>query len=106
LFIMGQDEGGIMLLLTGFLIGLGFDNIQYVAQAVCVNIAKKENVGLATSTLFIMLETGLGFGPFFLGMIVPAVGYGGLYQLLVFSIFTAMVIYHSVYGKSEKKPES
>ncbi len=105
-FIMGQAEAGIMLLLAGFLIGLGFGNFQSVAQAVCVNIAKKENVGLATSTFFIMLETGLGFGPFFLGMIVPAVGYGGLYQLLVFSIFTAMVIYHSVYGKSEKKPES
>ena len=103
-FAMGQATAGIVLLLAGFLIGLGFGNFQSVAQAVCVNIAKKENVGLATSTFFIMLEIGLGFGPFFLGMLVPAVGYSGLYQLLVISIFIAMVIYHFVYGRSEKKP--
>jgi len=103
-FVMGQATAGIVLLLAGFLIGLGFGNFQSVAQAVCVNIAKKENVGLATSTFFIMLEIGLGFGPFFLGMLVPAVGYSGLYQLLVISIFIAMVIYHFVYGRSEKKP--
>lgn len=104
-FVLGQATAGIVLLLAGFLIGLGFGNFQSVAQVVCVNIAKKENVGLATSTFFIMLEIGLGFGPFFLGMIVPAVGYGGLYQLLVVSILIAMVIYHFVYGRSEKKPE-
>lgn len=104
-FVMGQATVGIVLLSAGFLIGLGFGNFQSVAQAVCVNIAKKENVGLATSTFFIMLEIGLGFGPFFLGMLVPSVGYSGLYQLLVISIFTAMLIYHFVYGRYEEKPE-
>lgn len=105
-FILGQATAGMVLLLSGFLIGLGFGNFQSVAQAVCVNIAKKENVGLATSTFFIMLEIGLGFGPFFLGLIVPAVGYGGLYQLLVLSILAAMVIFHFVYGRSEEKPQN
>lgn len=104
-FVMGNAGAGIVLLFAGFLIGLGFGNFQSVAQALCVNIAKKENVGLATSTFFIMLEIGLGFGPFFLGMIVPFAGYGGLYQLLVISILIAMVIYHFVYGRSEEKPE-
>ena len=104
-FVMGNAGAGIVLLFAGFLIGLGFGNFQSVAQALCVNIAKKENVGLATSTFFIMLEIGLGFGPFFLGMIVPFAGYGGLYQLLVISILIAMVIYHFVYGRSEEKSE-
>ncbi len=104
-FTLGRATAGAVLLLAGFLIGLGFGNFQSVAQAVCVKIAKRENVGLATSTFFIMLEIGLGFGPFFLGMIVPSTGYGGLYQLLVFSIAAAMVIFHFVYGRHEKKPE-
>lgn len=104
-FTLGQATAGGVLLLAGFLIGLGFGNFQSVAQAVCVKIAKRENVGLATSTFFIMLEIGLGFGPFFLGMIVPSTGYGGLYQLLVLSIAAGLIIFHMVYGRHEKKHE-
>ena len=104
-FTLGQATAGGVLLLAGFLIGLGFGNFQSAAQAVCVKVAERENVGLATSTFFIMLEIGLGFGPFFLGMVIPFTGYGGLYQLLVFSIVAAMIIFHFVYGRHEKKYE-
>lgn len=101
-FTLGSATTGVVLLLAGGLIGLGFGNFQSVAQAVCVNLASRENVGLATSTYFIMLEVGLGFGPFFLGLLVPSLGYGGLYQSLVLSILVAMGIYYVVYGRHEK----
>jgi MFS family permease len=103
--VLGQATTGFTLLLSAVLIGLGFGNHQSVSQAVCVKIADKENVGLATSTYFIMLETGLGFGPFLLGYIVPFVGYGGLYEWLVVSIGISMVIYFFVYGRHEKRNE-
>ncbi len=61
----------VMRLACG-LMGLGYGNFQSIAQTVCVNLASRENVGLATSTYFIMLEIGLGFGPFFLGFLVPS----------------------------------
>ncbi|MFC3419112.1 MFS transporter [Salinicoccus hispanicus] len=101
-FTLGGATTGFTLLLAGALIGLGFGNFQSVAQAVCVNLASRENVGLATSTYFIMLEVGLGFGPFFLGLLIPSLGYGGLYQFLVLSILVAMLIYYVVYGRHEK----
>ncbi|TVT27062.1 MFS transporter [Salinicoccus cyprini] len=102
-FTLGNATTSLVLLLAGALIGFGFGNFQSVAQAVCVNLASRENVGLATSTYFIMLEVGLGFGPFFLGLLVPSLGYGGLYQFLVLSILVAMIIYFVVYGRHENR---
>ena len=100
-FVLGNATTGVVLLASSVLIGFGYGNFQSVAQTVCVNLASRENVGLATSTYFIMLEIGLGFGPFFLGFLVPSIGYGGLYQFLVISILLAMGIFHVVYGRHE-----
>ncbi|WP_411842875.1 MFS transporter [Salinicoccus sp. HZC-1] len=102
-YILGNSTTGFLMLLAGGLIGLGFGNFQSIAQTVCVNVAGRDNVGLATSTYFIMLEIGLGFGPFILGFLVPPLGYGGLYQALVFSILIAMIIFYFVYGRHESK---
>lgn len=105
-YILGNSTTGIVLLTAGALIGLGFGNFQSIAQTVSVNLASRENVGLATSTYFIMLEVGLGFGPFVLGYLVPSLGYGGLYQGLVLSILLAMVIFYFVYGRHENPEKS
>lgn len=99
---LGQATMGATLLFAAVLIGLGFGNHQSISQAVCVKLANKENVGLAASTYFIMLEMGLGFGPFLLEYVVPYVGYGGLYQWLILSIGVSMIIYYFVYGRYEK----
>lgn len=102
-YVLGNSTTGFVMLLAGALIGLGFGNFQSIAQTVCVNLADRDNVGLATSTYFIMLEVGLGFGPFFLGFLVPSLGYGGLYQSLVISILVGLVIFYFVYGRHESR---
>ncbi|AKG75026.1 MFS transporter [Salinicoccus halodurans] len=102
-YVLGNSTTGFIMLLAGALIGLGFGNFQSIAQTVCVNLADRDNVGLATSTYFIMLEVGLGFGPFFLGFLVPSLGYGGLYQSLVISILVGLVIFYFVYGRHESR---
>ncbi|GAA3732976.1 MFS transporter [Salinicoccus jeotgali] len=102
-YMLGGATTGWVLLTASVLIGLGYGNFQSIAQTVCVNIATRENVGLATSTFFIMMEIGLGFGPAFLGLLVPSFGYGGVYQLLVLSILLAMGIYFIVYGRHESR---
>lgn len=98
-FMLGSASTGIIVLIAGFLIGLGFGNFQSAAQIICVNVAQKENIGLATSTFFIILEIGLGFGPVFLGLIIPFVGYGGMYLWLIAPIILAGVFYFLMVGK-------
>src|SRR5699024_6500483 len=47
-FLLGSTSAGTVVLIAGLIIGLGFGNFQSAAQIICVNVAPKENVGLAT----------------------------------------------------------
>lgn len=97
--MLGYGTSGFVVLAAGYIIGLGWGNFQSAAQIICVNMAPKENVGLATSTFFIILEIGLGFGPLFLGLLVPFAGYSGMYLLMIVPILAAGFIYFVLVGK-------
>lgn len=105
-FLLGNASTGIVVLIAGFIIGLGFGNFQSAAQIICVNVAPKENIGLATSTYFIILEIGLGFGPVLLGLLVPFAGYDGMYLLLIAPIILAGLVYYFMVGKRGAKSHS
>ena len=49
-------------------------------------------MGLATSTYFIGLDIGLGFGPYLLGYLVPVLGYSNLYVGLGTLMFVLIIL--------------
>ncbi|WPK13794.1 hypothetical protein R6U77_09075 [Lysinibacillus louembei] len=61
-----------------------------------------ERLGLATSTYFILYDTGLGVGPFILGFFVPVIGYSNIFLSMVFVIIAACIFYYFLYGRNEK----
>lgn len=90
-YILGGAVNDWMVLISAAVIGLGMGNYQSIAQATCVSLGDKDNIGLSTSTFFISLETGLGFGPLILGAVAAYVGYGSMYQLMVIPIAIALI---------------
>ena len=90
-YILGGAVNDWMVLISAAIIGLGMGNYQSIAQATCVSLGDKDNIGLSTSTFFISLETGLGFGPLILGAVAAYVGYGSMYQLMVIPIAVALI---------------
>ena len=90
-YILGGAINDWMVLISAAVIGLGIGNYQSIAQATCVSLGDKDNIGLSTSTFFISLETGLGFGPLILGAVAAYVGYGSMYQLMVIPIAVALI---------------
>jgi predicted MFS family arabinose efflux permease len=58
-------------------------------------------MGLATSTFFIFLDAGLGFGPYLLGFIIPLTGYSSLYVILGVVVLATIVLYYFLHGKKE-----
>jgi uncharacterized membrane protein len=56
---------------------------------------------LATSTFFIALDAGLGFGPYILGFIIPATGYRSLYVILGIVVLISTALYYFLHGKRE-----
>ncbi len=81
MMLLGIAGNALTLLLSGVLIGLGFGNMQSCTQAIAVKLTPPHRMGLATSTFYIFLDGGLGFGPALLGLIVPFTGFSHLFMI-------------------------
>ncbi|MER2137018.1 MAG: MFS transporter, partial [Arthrobacter sp.] len=76
------------------------------AQAIAVTVAPDHRIGIATSTFFLILDAGIGLGPFLLGLLIPLTGFSGMYAVLTGLVAAAMVLYHFVHGRfaSRRRP--
>ncbi|AXN38396.1 MFS transporter [Peribacillus butanolivorans] len=101
LLLLSQTSNSFTLLAAGFLIGLGFGNMQSSSQAIAVKMTPPHRMGMATSTFFIMLDAGLGFGPYILGLIIPLTGYSTLYVILGVVVIATSLLYYFLHGKNE-----
>ncbi len=101
MLLLSSADKSITLLLAGFLIGLGFGNMQSSTQAIAVKLTPPHRMGLATSTFFIFLDAGLGFGPYLLGFIIPLTGYSTLYVIMGVVILATTVLYYFLHGNKE-----
>lgn len=102
LVVLGSATSSLSFLIAASLIGFGFGNIQSCTQAIAVKITPRERMGMATSTFFIFLDAGLGFGPYILGFVLGILSFSQMYLSLGFLAFVTIGLYYVVYGRSEK----
>lgn len=96
-------HSGWMLLLAGAALGVGYGNLSSLMQAIAIKVTTPEKYGLATSTYFIGIDFGIGFGPSVLGAFTSSMTYGQLYGwMALFTIFTALV-YFLLHGRKAKQ---
>ena len=103
LLLLSTANNSVTLLLAGALIGLGFGNMQSTTQAVAVKLTPPHRMGLATSTFFIFMDAGLGFGPYILGFVIPLTGYSTMYVILAIAALATAVLYYFLHGIKEHK---
>jgi MFS family permease len=99
LFILSQAQQGLSLLVAGAFIGFGYGTFSSCAQAIAVKVSPSYRVGLANSTYYIMLDTGIGVGPFLLGFLIPVMGFRGLYIGMAVVALTCSFLYHFLHGR-------
>lgn len=99
MILLSQAASGIALLSAGVLIGLGFGNFISCAQTLSIKMIPPHRLGLATSTFFIFTDLGLGLGPFVLGLLIPFVGFRGLYLAMSGVILISIVLYYFIHSK-------
>ncbi|PLT35996.1 MFS transporter [Bacillus sp. V5-8f] len=102
MLLLSSASHGATLLVAGILIGLGFGNMQSITQAVAVKLTPPHRMGLATSTFFIFLDAGLGFGPYLLGFIIPLTGYSTLYVIMGIAVLATTALYYFLHGRKER----
>ncbi|CAM5215463.1 putative MFS family arabinose efflux permease OS=Ureibacillus acetophenoni OX=614649 GN=SAMN05877842_106152 PE=4 SV=1 [Ureibacillus acetophenoni] len=103
LFLLSIANNGFLLLAAGALLGLGFGNMQSCTQAIAIKLTPPHRMGLATSTFFIFLDAGLGFGPYLLGFAVTYMTYGNLYGILSGVVLLTTFLYFLLHGRREKE---
>lgn len=103
MLLFSQANASWMLLLSAVLIGFGYGNFNSVAQAVAVKVTNPHRFGLAISTYFILFDTGLGFGPYLLGFLVPMIGYRGIFLWMAGLIVVSIPFYYFLHGKRDRE---
>src|SRR5699024_4587758 len=103
LLLLGLAQNAFVLLLAGIPLALGYGTIMSASQAIAIKESPKHRRGLATSTFFIFMDTGMGLGPYIIGMIIPYTDYRGMYLTLAVLIFLSITIYYFLHGKKSKQ---
>ncbi|HEY2419845.1 MAG TPA: MFS transporter [Neobacillus sp.] len=103
LFFLSQAHAGYSLLLAGAFVGLGYGTFSSSAQAISIKVSPKNRMGLATSTFFIFMDGGIGIGPFILGLLVPIIGFRGLYQCMGIVLIACIFLYYFLHGRKARQ---
>ncbi len=99
LILLSQAHHGYSILLAGVILGFGYGNFFASGQALAVKVSPLHRKALATSTYFIFADVGSGFAPFFLGFIIPSLGYRGLYLSMAIFVLATSFLYYFLHGK-------
>ncbi len=99
LFVLAGAGSSAEILLSAVLIGAGFGNFQSTSQAAVIKLVPRRRFAQATSTFYILLDLGVGLGPYLLGFAVPVYGYNGLFLITAGVAFCALPLYRLLHGR-------
>lgn len=100
LFLLSEGYNDYLFLTAGALIGLGFGTVMSSSQVIATKKSPRHKMGLATATFFFALDFGVGIGPYFIGLLIPYIGFSGMYKLLSIIVIAMILAYHYLHGKS------
>lgn len=101
LLVVSRAQSTFVLLTGAALIGFGFGNINSIGQTLAIAKVPPQRIGMANSTFYIAMDLGLGVGPYILGLIIPIIGYRGVYLLASAVLIGCIVLYYFMHGAKE-----
>lgn len=88
-----------LLILAGVLAGFGFGSMLPALQAMIASKLRTHRISIGVSTFFILMDTGFGFAPLFLGPFVEAWGYQMMYAACCGVVVLTVALYWLVHGR-------
>lgn len=98
--LIGAARSNGMLLSGALVLGLGFATITSACHALAVFVSPQKYVGRATATYFVLLDVGVGIGPYTLGLLVPYFGFSAVYFAAAAVAAAGILIYWAVIGRT------
>lgn len=91
-----------MLLISGFLFGAGYRTLVTTCHNLTLRCTFLSHAGSLRSIYFVLLDLGIGFGPFLLGSLVPDYGFSMMYLVAAAVAFFGIYFYYIELGKTGK----
>lgn len=88
-----------MLLIAGFLFGAGYRTLITTCHILTLRCTFASHAGSLRSIYFVLLDLGIGFGPFILGSIVPYYGFSMVYLVAGAIAFFGIYFYYIELGR-------
>ncbi|MCE5090043.1 MFS transporter [Staphylococcus devriesei] len=88
-----------ILLLSGVFLGIGYGNLSSSMQAIAIKVSPSSKYGIATSTYFIGLDIGIGFGPSLLGLFTGMISYTQVYLIMAIVAALCTLLYFLIHGR-------
>ena len=104
-FILGMlmlslAHNAFFLLCSALFIGFGTGSIQSCSMAIALKKAPAHRKGIANATFMMFTDFLTGIGPFMFGLIIPFIGYRGLYAVAAALAFFFLALYYYLHGKN------
>ena len=94
------------MLVAGVFVGLGYGTFMSNGQAICVKLVEEVRIGVAVSTYFVMLDLGLGVGPYILGAFKESLGFQGIYSAVGLGAIGCAALYWLLYARRRSALEA
>lgn len=100
--IIAQASSDIPLLIGALFLGFGYGTVTASCHALAVHCAPMHQVGVATSTYFVLLDLGIGVGPYTLGSFVPSMGFSFVYLAAGTISLGGIALYYYLLGRHHR----
>ncbi|MDI1795126.1 MFS transporter, partial [Staphylococcus aureus] len=88
-----------LILLAGACLGLGYGNLSSAMQSIAIKVSPPIKYGIATSTFYVGLDAGVGFGPSFLGLFTHMFSYSEIFGFMAALAIITMLVYFLIHGR-------
>ena len=97
--IIANAASDVPMLIGALFLGFGYGTVTASCHALAVHCAPMHQVGVATSTYFVLLDFGIGVGPYTLGSFVPDFGFSIVYLIAGVLSVVGMALYYVMIGR-------
>lgn len=101
--LLAWSPGQWAIILAGVGAGFGFGALMPALQAIIASKLPTHRISIGVSTFFILMDSGFGFAPLFLGPFVEARGYQMMYAACTAVVVLTVGVYWVVHGRFSVK---
>lgn len=100
---LSQAHSGIMVLVSGFMMGIGYGALFSCFQALAVKLSPEHRRGSATATFFLCFDSGYGVGSYVMGLTSSFMDYRMMYVIAGIIPLLSLVFYYMCHHRLQAR---